>query len=165
MLDFGEAVRRYYGNYLNPEGRSQRSAFWWVILFELIINAVLMTVLLMSDGGLELIQTIWNYMVGGGSDDFPISELDIGTSGVFAIVLMFLFGVINILPGIMLRIRRFHDLGVTGWMYLVFLILGVLPFISTLSGLANLFWFCFPGTQGPNKFGQDPLGDQPDIFG
>ena len=44
MLDFGEAVRRFYKNYNNPEGRSQRSAYWWYLLYETILTGVFLTI-------------------------------------------------------------------------------------------------------------------------
>jgi len=60
MMGFGEAVRLFYGNYLNAEGRAQRSAYWWVVLYQFIIAMVLAVVILMADGGLDLINAIAN---------------------------------------------------------------------------------------------------------
>jgi len=111
MLDFGEAVRRFYGNYASAEGRAQRSAYWWVQLYVII------------------------------------------------------FILANVLPNIMLSIRRFHDLNQTGWLFLLFVVVGQIPVIGILSGLANLIWFIMPGTNGPNKYGPDPLGMNTDVFG
>ena len=58
MLDFGEAVRRFYGNYVNAEGRAQRSAYWWVILYQLIIYSVLIIILFMADGSDQLLDLV-----------------------------------------------------------------------------------------------------------
>ena len=48
MMGFGEAVRQFYGNYVNAEGRAQRSAYWWVLLYQLIIYSVLIIVVYMA---------------------------------------------------------------------------------------------------------------------
>ena len=58
MLTFGEAVRRFYGNYTNPDGRAQRSAFWWAQLYQTILISVFVIVVLMADGGVEFIENL-----------------------------------------------------------------------------------------------------------
>lgn len=161
MLDFGEAVRRYYRNYTNPHGRSQRSAYWWVLLYQLILYTVLLVVMWMADGGPDLFEA----MLGG--DTLPLEEAfaTFGTSGKFALFLAILFGLTNILPDIMLQIRRFHDLGKTGWLVLVFRVAGAFPVIGNIAAIANLVWFAIPGTNGPNQYGPDPLQPDMDVFG
>jgi len=88
-----------------------------------------------------------------------------GQSGKVAIFAMVIFGLVNFIPNIMLQIRRFHDLNQSGWFVLGFFVIGLVPILSLLSGLANFIWFIFPGTDGPNKYGSDPLGHDTDIFG
>ena len=67
MIDFGEAVRRFYGNYLKADGRAQRSAYWWVALYQLIIYTVLIIVLFMADGSEQILEVI-NEILGGNTD-------------------------------------------------------------------------------------------------
>lgn len=67
------------------------------------------------------------------------------TDGV-RIVLQLLFAV----PGVMLVIRRLHDLGHSGWWCL----LGLIPLVNLILGIYLLF---FKGNTGPNRFGPDPL--------
>lgn len=55
------------------------------------------------------------------------------------------------IPNIMLLIRRLHDLNRSGWWALIMLI----PFVNLLFAIYILF---FKGTEGPNKYGPDPLG-------
>lgn len=164
MLNFGEAVRRFYGNYVNADGRAQRSAYWWVQLYQIIIYAVLITVVFMADGGGQL-AVIIREILNGNSDPELTQDFSLGRSGVFAIFLMFCFLLANVVPNIMLSIRRFHDLNQTGWLVLLFFVVGQIPILGTLTGLANLIWFIMPGTDGPNKYGTDPLGMNTDIFG
>ena len=51
-----------------------------------------------------------------------------------------------------LQVRRFHDLNRSGW----WLLLSGIPY--GIGGFLILFWFCFAGTKGYNKYGPDPLG-------
>ena len=161
MLEFGEAVRRFYGNYLNADGRAQRSAYWWVQLYQTIIISVLGIVILMADGGSNLLETLLKLST---LEEFTVLWSDLGASGKAAAWLALIFSLVNFLPGIMLAIRRFHDLDFSGWLVMVFFIAGNIPPIGPLASLANFIWFTFPGTNGPNKYGQDPLSPHTDSF-
>jgi uncharacterized membrane protein YhaH (DUF805 family) len=65
-----------------------------------------------------------------------------------------LFGLAVLLPGLALAVRRLHDLDRTGW----WIFLGVIPLVGAI---ILLIWFCSRGTDGPNRFGRDPLGGMP----
>lgn len=54
-----------------------------------------------------------------------------------------------LLPNITVAIRRLHDIDRTGWWLLLsFTIIGI-PVL--------LWWDCVKGTDGPNRYGPDPL--------
>lgn len=55
-----------------------------------------------------------------------------------------------IIPGIAVSVRRLHDTGRSGW----FLLLGLIPVVG---GILLLVWTCSRGTEGPNRFGADPI--------
>lgn len=61
-----------------------------------------------------------------------------------------LFTLATIIPYIAVGIRRLHDLDQTGWWYL-------LSLIPLAGGILLAIWFMFKGTDGPNRFGPDPL--------
>ncbi|MCA8067573.1 DUF805 domain-containing protein [Burkholderia sp. AU31624] len=65
--------------------------------------------------------------------------------GVLALVSLAL-----IIPGIAVSVRRLHDTGRSGW----FLLLGLIPVVG---GILLLVWTCSRGTEGPNRFGADPI--------
>jgi uncharacterized membrane protein YhaH (DUF805 family) len=61
-----------------------------------------------------------------------------------------IFGLATFLPSLAMGIRRLHDIDRTGWWTLIAL---------TGIGLFVLLVFaCLKGTNGPNRFGPDPLG-------
>ena len=62
---------------------------------------------------------------------------------------VFCFLIVGI-PSILLLIRRLHDLGRTGWLWL-------LIWIPVVNFALVVYAFCFKGTTGPNRFGPDPL--------
>jgi uncharacterized membrane protein YhaH (DUF805 family) len=54
-----------------------------------------------------------------------------------------------ILPGIAVSVRRLHDLDRTGWWLLLI--------FTGIGGILLLIWDCMKGTDGPNRFGSDPV--------
>ena len=70
-----------------------------------------------------------------------------GIGGLLYIV----YALAAFLPSIAVVVRRLHDLDKSGWWYFI-------AFIPLIGGLLLLYWFCQPGTVGPNKFGADPKG-------
>ena len=72
-------------------------------------------------------------------------------SGQSAMVLGAIFSLAVLLPSIAVGVRRLHDLDRTGWWYLLILV----PFLGGL--ILTFFFFIHKGTEGPNRFGADPL--------
>jgi uncharacterized membrane protein YhaH (DUF805 family) len=61
-----------------------------------------------------------------------------------------LFCLATFVPSLALQVRRFHDQDLSGLLVL----LNLLPFVG---GLIVLAFMCIRGTEGPNRFGPDPL--------
>jgi len=53
-------------------------------------------------------------------------------------------------PSVMLTIRRWHDLGKSGW----FTLLSLIPVVNFF---VEIYLWAAPGTAGPNAYGEDPL--------
>ena len=56
-----------------------------------------------------------------------------------------------LLPSIAVQVRRLHDIDRTGWWWWIVL-------VPLLGWILLLVWNCTPGTEGPNRYGDDPLG-------
>lgn len=62
-----------------------------------------------------------------------------------------LWSLLVLLPTLAVGARRLHDIDRSGW----WLLIGLIPLI----GIIVLIWFFVTrGTDGPNRFGADPLG-------
>ncbi|PPR78067.1 MAG: Inner membrane protein YhaI [Alphaproteobacteria bacterium MarineAlpha2_Bin1] len=123
-MNFSQSVISVYSNYFVYKSRSPRSEYWWYTLFYLLVSFFLAIL----DYAFLLILPFF-------------SALSILTN---------LFVILNIIPGIMLAIRRFHDLNRSGFWVLINLI----PVIGVI---IVFIWFCFKGTEGQNRFGENPL--------
>jgi uncharacterized membrane protein YhaH (DUF805 family) len=61
-----------------------------------------------------------------------------------------IFAIAVLLPTIAVQVRRLHDLDRTGWWIL-------LHFVPLVGAIVLIIWYCMRGTEGPNRFGPDPL--------
>ena len=83
--------------------------------------------------------------VGGLLSGDPESVLVTVPTGICSLVAS--------IGGIMLSIRRLHDLNKSGW----FLLLSLVPLINII--FAFYMWLA-PGTNGRNNYGADPLANE-----
>ncbi len=126
--------------YAEFDGRSRRIEYWMFALLQILFILVAALII----GGAQI-------ATAGGSDDF--STISVVLMGIIGLAYLGLF----FIPNIAVTIRRWHDLDQTGWLLLVFALIGAIPFIGWIASIANIIWFCMRGTTGPNKYGDDPL--------
>lgn len=75
---------------------------------------------------------------------------------VFGAILGKLAGIVSLalfIPGLAVAVRRLHDIGKSGWFYLICLI----PVIGTIW---LIILFCTAGNEGANQYGENPLDQQ-----
>lgn len=148
MISFPDAVKMFFQRYVDFQGRSRRAEYWWVVLFNLIVVAILM-ILMLTLGGVNL------------------DTGEIGPLGGIFIGLLVLYALAIIIPSIALFVRRLHDINQTGWIYLGLVIAGLIPLLNLIAAVAQIVIALIPGTAGPNKYGpdpKDPAGSAGDVF-
>lgn len=99
QVSFAEALPLFFKNYVNFVGRSSRGAYWWYVLWGILLTfvATLLDVTLM----------------GASLDD----------SGPIELLLNFVL----LIPGLAISVRRLHDIGKSGWWLLLILtVIGIL---------------------------------------
>ena len=77
-----------------------------------------------------------------------------GSAGITPISSLFSLAVL--IPSITVGVRRLHDRDMVGW----WLLLALIPLIGFI---VLLVLFVMKGTDGPNRFGPDPLGGGGDL--
>jgi uncharacterized membrane protein YhaH (DUF805 family) len=58
-----------------------------------------------------------------------------------------IFDLVTFRPSLALAARRLHDMDRTAWWLLIA--------FTGIGSILLIIWFCFRGTQGPNRFGPD----------
>ncbi|MCV3239168.1 DUF805 domain-containing protein [Mesorhizobium sp. ZC-5] len=118
-------------NYVNFQGRARRKEYWGYYLFWLIACVVVIIVGLLIDDRLHNLTP----------NKTPVVSLVAG--GLFALA--------TFLPSLAVVIRRQHDIGLSGWFYLLILI----PYIG---GLIIFVFSLIPSQKHENKWGPIPAG-------
>lgn len=112
-------------NYANFTGRARREEYWMFILFNFIFVIAIMAI----SGGIVAVTDIPAFM------------------GLYAI-----YALAVLIPSLAVAVRRLHDVGKSGWFYLIALI----PFIGPI-------WlfvlFVTEGDKGTNQYGPDPKAE------
>lgn len=135
-----------FKRYADFKGRSRRMEFWMFSLLNILVLSVLMGVALAVGGGVEAL--------AGAEPGDPSAMLGVLTGGFGILVL--LWWLATIVPSIAVTVRRLHDRDMSGWWYLGFIVLSMIPFIGILVSLGFLVLMFLEGTRGPNRFGPDP---------
>lgn len=124
-------MKKYYLNiltnkYADFSGRARRKEYWMWTLYATLIF---------------ILATIMDNMLGLNFELLG-QDLDYGWMYVTA-------GIINFIPGLSIVVRRLHDIGKSGWFYLIILI----PIIGFIWILILL---CSDGVTEDNKWGTNP---------
>lgn len=120
-------------NYANFRGRARRKEYWGYVLFWTI-----MVMLLCGVGAFLDFQA--------GNFDSYNQDLPVFTLGILAVIV-----VIGFIPYLALIVRRQHDIGLSGWFYLLVLV----PYIG---GLIIFVFTLIPSQNHDNKWGPVPYG-------
>ena len=126
--------------FLSFNGRIPRSKFWIGLLVLIVVNWILMAILGMVFGT-SMVMT---------ADPANAEQAMEQMSAMF--IPMMIAMIIMLYPSLAVYTKRRHDRGKSGWWSLIMFIpiAGIIWFIVELGILR--------GTDGPNKYGPDPLG-------
>ena len=121
-MDFMTAVRTCFAKYVDFSGRARRSEYWYFALFSFLLG---------------IVTSVIDAVLGTGYDDT--------TGGL----VNSLGSLVLLLPSLAVAVRRLHDIGRSGWWFL----LVVIPIIGWI---VLIVWFCTDTKRGENKYGADP---------
>jgi uncharacterized membrane protein YhaH (DUF805 family) len=117
--------------YVTFSGRARRKEYWGYFLFWTISLVVVSILGMIADGA------VGNLDRNGG----PL--ITMAVDGLFVLA--------TFLPGLAITIRRIHDIGLSGWLYL-------LVFIPSIGALIIFVFTLIPSQKNENKWGPVPAG-------
>ena len=117
-------------NYVTFTGRARRKEYWMFILF----NAIFCTIAAILDNlfGTSFQTTAFH------------THVPMHYGWIYMLYALFVF-----LPTLAVGVRRLHDIGKSGWSFLI-------GFIPIFGPIILLIWFCKEGNKGDNEYGSDP---------
>ena len=130
-VGFVDAIKLYFANYANFSGRSRRSEYWWVALFNFIVQIVTYY----PGYGMMQSATLQGQEVPG---------IAMALLGIYCI-----FGLATFIPALSLMWRRLHDIGKSGAYFFCILIPIVGPILL-------LIWALKDSDPGENQYGPNP---------
>lgn len=145
-MGFKEAIRTCVRDkYATFSGRASRSEYWYFFLFVILVASVLIGV-----GAV--------FSAGNSGEISTLSGIFFGAAGLFYLGML--------IPMIAAGVRRFHDRNLSGWWYLGAIVAGAIPFVGIAASIAAFVITVLKGTDGENKFGEDPLlvQNRADVF-
>ena len=122
-------------------GRATRSEFWYFVLFSMILSFTIAFI-----GQMLGILYMVSFDMPSVSETGEISNI---VQNIPINILQMVFGLLMFFPSLAVGVRRLHDIGKSGWWYLIVLI----PFIGILVLLA---FFVMGSQEGDNKYGEYP---------
>jgi len=111
--------------YADFSGRARRKEYWMFTLFNVVILIPLYLI-----------------VVAGAA---------LGSNGLVAIgaILYIGYAFAIIIPSLAVCVRRLHDIGKSGWYYLI-------GFIPLVGAIILIVWFCTDSQTGENEWGSNP---------
>jgi uncharacterized membrane protein YhaH (DUF805 family) len=131
-IGFGGAIVRGFKKYATFAGRASRSEYWWWTLFSTLVVLVL--------GLPALVIGLQTSPDGGNTPGLPALPL---------LLLLGLFYLAIVVPSIAVTVRRLHDAGYSGWLFL-------LTFIPSVGGLILLVFALLPPSPAGGKYDPAP---------
>jgi uncharacterized membrane protein YhaH (DUF805 family) len=126
-----EWYRMVWSRFGEFEGRSRRTEYW---MFSLINFLALLA--LGALGGVGLIV----------NRDY----------GAVLFLPMALYLLAALIPGIAVSVRRLHDSGKSGWLLLLFAVIGIIPFVGFIASIVQIVLMCQDSEPGTNQYGPNP---------
>jgi len=139
-MNFAQAIRSGFSNYVNFSGRAARSEYWYWALFVSIVGVVAFLIdLAIFNHRHSPLDNAWRLVTFLPGLALTVRRLhDTDRTGWWLPVI----GVVVLLLALTLAVMG----------------ISMLPEIVVLIGfLVPIYWFCQPGTSGANSYGPDPL--------
>ena len=138
------------------EGRSSRREFWMFVLLNATILAVVLGLFFAFVG------------VAAFAPDNLRNPAAMGSAlvGMFALLVpLYIWAFPTAVAWFAVTLRRMHDLNLSAWFYLVYIILSMIPIVNILAFIGMIVLMCLPGSSGSNKYGPNPSqGFSEDVF-
>ncbi len=100
-VTFKEAIKDFFRGYVDFKGRTTRAGYWWATF--------LLTIVTLTTGIIAF-SSIFVTIFKNKSSQISFRDIDISL-----LIPLLIFMLISIIPSIAMNVRRYRDVGLTGW--------------------------------------------------
>ena len=115
-----EAYKKFWKGYVDFEGRSTRSDYWFVYLVNVLITFAYF-----------LLQAVFGGLAAATDSSF------LAVISLILLLIFFAYGIATVLPGLAITVRRLRDAG-SNWLYIF------IPLIPFVGIFILIFLLCQP---------------------
>jgi uncharacterized membrane protein YhaH (DUF805 family) len=137
---FKRCMTSYFAKF---SGRARRKEYWGFALFTFLINIVLQVIFFIAAGPM---------MMAGD----PNAMANLSGPAMIVGVILIIFGLVLLIPSLAVLVRRFHDIGWSGWILLLFIVGMLIPFLNFLIVIGLIVVLCIDSQRNENKWGPPP---------
>ncbi len=122
-----------WNKYAEFSGRSRRTEYWMFVLFNVLAVFVLA-------------------IIGGAG----IAMTQGSNSAILFFIPLCLYSLAAIIPSLAVATRRFHDIGKSGGLLALLILLGIIPIVGFVTAIIQIVFLCTDSQPGPNQYGPNP---------
>jgi uncharacterized membrane protein YhaH (DUF805 family) len=148
-MTFLGAIRSVFTKYATFTGRSSRSEFWWWILFEWLTRSFLGFIYTMTMLAIIVPKSEALKDQAGASMQALLGAI---FNPMYFVLLAWSLALL--LPSLAVTVRRFHDIGRSGWFVL-------LTFIPVVGTILMILFLVEESDSGANAWGEPPTKSAP----
>jgi uncharacterized membrane protein YhaH (DUF805 family) len=138
-MEFGQAIGSFFNRYVDFQGRSSRSEYWWFVLFNFLVSIPL--IIMDAIIGIAVFQSLWTLGLLIGNIALFIRRLhDTDRSGFW------LLGFLGSYIAVFIGFASLNEF-----------IMGLTTIAAIGMGITLFVFSLLPGTTGANRFGPNPL--------
>ncbi len=134
-MGFFEAINSVFAGYFKFSGRATRPEFWWFFLFEVLVGGAAFAI------DTSLVVSTLNAAAWNETALLALSPLDF---------MLTYYMLITFIPRMAVTIRRLHDVGLSGFFYLMY-------FVPIVGGLVVFVLTLLPSEADTNIHGPGPF--------
>ena len=139
-IGFFDVLKKKYAQF---NGRARRKEYW---MFQLVI----MLISFAATVFMVTVFTMAGMAAGSATDDPNAVAAAVAIPALICTVLWGVFSLLIFVPTLALAVRRLHDVGMSGWLFLI----NFIPF----GGFVFLFFMIQDSQPGNNQYGPNPKG-------
>ena len=153
-MSFGEALKTCFKKYATFSGRARRSEFWWFSVLPWLLSLAMYGIFWWKLAKVSEIESKVAEVMFDEEKLNALKDQAAGYDSTFMIVMVVLgiIGLLLLLPGLAVSVRRLHDTGKTGF----WLIGAIIPIVNFVVGIILLIFYLKDGDRGVNKYGPSP---------